>query len=206
MPRPADSPFHGLPGLGLAAALMLSACAAPRPEACPSQARAGTAAPQAPAKPPEPPPRPATPATSATPALVSVLAYADKLRSLPAPELSAELEQLRQTPGPVAWLQASLLHAHKQPADLPRAMELAVQAQSDASAEGLQLQPLARLLVQRYGEQRRLEEQLDKQGRQLADVQKRLDQSTERLEALKAIERSLGKRSSPARVLDKTVP
>ena len=60
------------------------------------------------------------------------------------------------------------------------------------------MHPLARLLASRYAEQRRLEEQLDKQNQQLRDVQRRLDQTNERLEALKAIERSLTSRSPAA--------
>ena len=44
-------------------------------------------------------------------------------------------------------------------------------------------------------EQRRVEEQLEKQTQQTREVQRRLDQTNERLEALKAIERSLTSRS-----------
>ena len=70
-----------------------------------------------------------------------------------------------------------------------------------ARAEAQALHPLARLLATRYTEQRRLEDLLDKQTQQLRDVQRRLDQTNDRLEALKAIERSLTSRpaaSSPA--------
>jgi hypothetical protein len=58
--------------------------------------------------------------------------------------------------------------------------------------------PVARLLSARIAEQRRLEETLDKQAQQARDNQRRLDQANEKLEALKAIERSLVTRPGPA--------
>ncbi len=135
----------------------------------------------------------------ASAAVAEVLAYADRLRSLAGGELESELERLRARQGAAAWLQASLLHAHKQPPELQRAIELSHQALADSSPEGQQLQPLAHLLSSRYAQQRKLEEQVDRQNKQLAEVQRKLDQSLERLEALKAIERSLGRRAQPAR-------
>ena len=58
--------------------------------------------------------------------------------------------------------------------------------------------PLARLLEARLTHQRRLEEQLERQGQQLRDAQRRNDQLSERLEAVRAIERSLQTRPAPA--------
>jgi hypothetical protein len=137
--------------------------------------------------------------------VLSVLAYADKLRALPGAELGRELEQLAQRQGAAAWLQLSLVHAHKQAPEWARAQELANQALNDGSPEGLALQPLARLLGHRYADQRRSEDQLNQQNKVLAEVQKRLDQSLERLEALKTIERSLGRRS-PGRAQESSAP
>ena len=54
-----------------------------------------------------------------------------------------------------------------------------------------ELQPLARLLQQRYTEQRRVEDLNERQSQLLRDTQRRLDAAQERMEALKAIERSL---------------
>ena len=62
---------------------------------------------------------------------------------------------------------------------------------ANAGPEAQPLHPLARLLAFRYGEQRRLEDQLEKERQQTREVQRKLDQTSERLEALKAIERSL---------------
>ena len=58
--------------------------------------------------------------------------------------------------------------------------------------------PLARLLEARLTHQRRLEEQLERQGQQLREAQRRNDQLSERLEAVRAIERSLQTRPAPA--------
>ena len=189
-----------------ATALLLSACGALHPPLPPSTPAASPAPsiqalPAAAPPAPEPAPRPAPP----PPALLNVLAYADKLKALPATELAGEAEQLRQRQGPAAWLQLALLHAHKQPPELARAQDLATQAQNDGSPEGQQLQALARLLAGRFAEQRRSEEQLERQNKQVAELQKKLDQSLERLEALKAIERSLGRRNS-GRASEPTVP
>ena len=76
--------------------------------------------------------------------------------------------------------------------DLMAVAEWAHLANPDAQAQVLH--PLARLLAARYGEQRRIEDLLEKQNQQTREVQRRLDQTNERLEALKAIERSLTSR------------
>ena len=52
-------------------------------------------------------------------------------------------------------------------------------------------QPVARFLASRYAEQRRMEEQIERQSQQARDNQRKLEQLNEKLEALKAIERSL---------------
>ena len=72
-----------------------------------------------------------------------------------------------------------------------RAQELLSRLLANTDAQAQALHPLARLLAARYGEQRRLEDLLEKQTQQTRDVQRRLEQTHERLEALKAIERSL---------------
>jgi transcription elongation GreA/GreB family factor len=50
---------------------------------------------------------------------------------------------------------------------------------------------LAQLLVSNYAEMRRLNENADKANQQARDSQRRLDQLSEKLEALKNIERTL---------------
>jgi len=150
----------------------------------------------------------AKPAPPAEPdAVVRMLAYAERVRVMPPAELGQELTRLGEVAAPADQLRLSLVlsQLHQLP-DLIRAQELLARVLGNADAEAQALQPLARLLASRFGEQRRLEEQLEKQNQQLRDVQRRLDQTNERLEALKAIERSLASRppaapaSSPAPV------
>jgi hypothetical protein len=75
--------------------------------------------------------------------------------------------------------------------DLARAVVLLDPLVKATAPELQPWQPLARLLQARFAEQRRVEEQLDRQGAQLRDAQRNLQQTNDKLEALKAIERSL---------------
>lgn len=122
-----------------------------------------------------------------------MLAYAERVRVMPPAELTQEATRLGDAASPEAQIQLSLVLSQlRQLPELVRAQELLARVLGNADAQSLH--PLARLLASRYAEQRRLEEQLDKQNQQLRDVQRRLDQTNERLEALKAIERSLTSR------------
>lgn len=142
-----------------------------------------------------------SPATDGT---LRVLAYADRVRLMSPAELGPEVARLGEMSNPAAQLQLALaLSQLRQLPELIRAQELLARVLGNASAEAQPLHSLARLLAARYGEQRRLEEQLEKQTQQVRELQRKLDQSNERLEALKAIERSLTNRppaaaSSPA--------
>lgn len=133
-------------------------------------------------------------------AALGMLAYADRLRLMPPAALGPEVARLGELSTPAAQLQLALaLSQLRQLPELIRAQELLARVLGNASAEAQPLQPLARLLAARYGEQRRLEEQLEKQTQQVRELQRKLDQSNERLEALKAIERSLTSRpAAPA--------
>jgi len=122
-----------------------------------------------------------------------MLAYAERVRLMQPAELTQEAGRLGDAASPEAQIQLSLVLSQlRQLPELIRAQELLARVLGNAEAQALH--PLARLLASRYSEQRRLEEQLEKQNQQLRDVQRRLDQTNERLEALKAIERSLTSR------------
>lgn len=195
-------------GLSLSAAL-LAGCSGP------SLKSAQEAAPKAAA----PQPLAATPASSAAPAAVSpsappastapaaavsepvlrMLAYADRARAMSATELNQEVTRLNHAAAPADQLQLALVLSQlRQTPELIRAQEQLSRLLTNTTAEAQALHPLARLLAARYGEQRRLEDQLEKQNQQTREVQRRLDQTNERLEALKAIERSLTSRPHPA--------
>lgn len=202
----------GLLTLAAAAALTLAACSAgPSSQglgdtAGKTAAQPATAAERAARDHAGQPVGAAKPAPPAEPdAVIRMLAYAERVRVMPPAELGQELARLGDASTPADQLRLSLVlsQLHQLP-DLIRAQELLARVLGNAGVEAQALHPLARLLASRFGEQRRLEEQLEKQNQQMRDVQRRLDQTNERLEALKAIERSLASRppaapaSSPA--------
>jgi hypothetical protein len=147
--------------------------------------------------PPPPPPAPPPPPPAPDP-VARVLAYAERVRAMPAAELSQEAARLNapaENVVPVNQVQLSLvLSQMRQLPELIRAQELLAKVLANGNADAQPLHPLARLLAFRYGEQRRLEGDLERERQQTRDVQRRLDQTSERLEALKAIERSLTSR------------
>jgi hypothetical protein len=185
--------------------MLLAACSAPPKP--PPQAVAVVPAP--------PPPPPVTPveaepmAPATQPALVftqltqgpvaALLAYADRVRPLGGNELAAELARLGD-PGdaPLSQMQVALVLAQTRvPADLVRAIGLMQRVAANPSADAQPLQPLARALAARYQEQRRVEDDRERQAQQLRDSQRRIEQLNDRIEALRAIERSFARPNNP---------
>jgi hypothetical protein len=201
------APAVRLAGRGRLAALMaaalLAACgSAPAPErgadtaAVQAARAAASAAEAAKASASQPTPLPEA-VVFASGMTLRMLAYAERVRLMQPAELTQEAGRLGDAASPEAQLQLSLVLSQlRQLPELIRAQELLARVLGNADAKALH--PLARLLASRYGDQRRLEEQLEKQNQQLRDVQRRLDQTNERLEALKAIERSLTSRPPAA--------
>lgn len=108
--------------------------------------------------------------------------------------LAAGLAAEPATPAGMVHLALVWLHTHN-PGDSARAL-----AQLEGLNNGNDPAVAAwtgwlPLLMARAAEQKRLEEQIVRQNQQLRDNQRRIDQLTEQLEALKAIERSLAPRS-----------
>ena len=130
--------------------------------------------------------------------MLVALGYGDRLRVLSGSELSAELQRLAgQLPVPMVQMQTAMaLSQTRVPADTQRAIQLLQRLLGQDSPEARTLHPLARLLAAQLSEQRRLEEQSDRQVQQLRDALRRIDQLTDRLDALRAIERSLPSRPS----------
>lgn len=130
-----------------------------------------------------------------------VLAYADRVRTLAGAELTQEITRLGN-PAPAAdQLRLALaLSQTRQLHDLVRAQELLQRILANGNEEARPLHPLARLLAARLAEQRRVEDMLDRQNQQARDLQRRLEQTQDKLDALKEIERSLSSRppGSPA--------
>ena len=143
---------------------------------------------------PEPPPAPPV-VLPAPDAIARVLTYSERVRTMPTVELNQELARMTvpsEANVPASQVQLSLILSQlRQLPELIKAQELLARVLANASLDAQPLHPLARLLAFRYGEQRRLEDQLEKERQQTREVQRKLDQTHERLEALKAIERSL---------------
>lgn len=190
-----------LSGAALAAAL-LAACSLVAPPQAVQPAAPAPAAPASGAATNGNAEAPSVPSAGTAPAperdaVVRVLAYADRVRSMSTTELNQEVARLGNPYLPASQLQLVIaLSQLRQTPELIRAQELLTRLLANPDAEAQALHPLARLLATRYGEQRRIEDLLDKQNQQTREVQRRLDQTNERLEALKAIERSLTSRAA----------
>ena len=179
-------PRHEPASSSQAAAAAAATSAPPQPvlAAATSAAAAVDAAPTA-----------SNPAPDPSAAVMRLLAYADRVRSLTPTELGPELSRLNDARSPGEHMQQALALAQlRQTSELIRAQDLLTRVLANASPEAMAYHPLARLLATRFGEQRRFEDLFDKQVQQTRETQRRLDQTVERLEALKAIERSLGAR------------
>lgn len=179
-------------------ALVLAACASPppAPPPAPVPTQATTAVPE-PA--PAPAPQPA-PVEVASPALLA-LAHADRIRGLPPADLAPEIARLAALADaepdrlgaelPLVQVQLAMtLMQTRSALDALRAGQLLQRVLGQATPEARLLQPVARLLQAQVLEQKRLEDQLDRQAQQLRDAQRRADQLNDRLDALRAIERS----------------
>lgn len=128
----------------------------------------------------------------------ALLAYVDTVANLPAADLAQEIRQLGD-PGdsaPQIMRIAIALAQTRTPVNTIRAQSLLRRVLTQEQAQALH--PLARLLLSHASDARRLEEQLERQGQQLRDANKRIDQLSDRLEAVRAIERSLPSRPASA--------
>jgi hypothetical protein len=99
-------------------------------------------------------------------------------------------------PDVVLDLSLALAQQHN-PGDLARAAGLLEPLTLGPRPDLLPWQTLAQLLAGRIAEQRRLDDLVERQATQLRDTQHTIQQLTEKLEALKAIERSMIKRTGP---------
>jgi len=188
----------------LAVAVLCSACSvfesAPPPAPPPAPVPVTAVVPAPP--PVLPPPDPARPGDLVTRRL---LAYHEQLRLMAPAELASEITRLgaelsptdsASPPDVVLDLSLALAQQHNA-GDLARAAGLLEPISQAARPDLLAWQPLARLIADRIAEQRRLDDIVDRQSSQLRDTQRTIQQLTEKLEALKAIERSMIKRSGP---------
>lgn len=185
-------------GSPLICALGLAACSSLWPGTPPVATPAQAPAASAPAIVVTAPPEPVVP-DPADVAARRFLAYHEQLRQMSATDLANEITRLNgvvsstATAAPAdAVLELALALAQQHNGgDLARAIALLEPITKSSAPELQPYQGLARLLLGRVVEQRRLEDQLAREVTQRREQQRNLQQLNEKLEALKAIERSM---------------
>jgi hypothetical protein len=197
-------------GLAAALALWLAACGTAPTATADAPGTSDAMSAPAPVAPPltvtpvtAPPAQPPVVLNAETPpvpdVITALLSYADRLHALSPTDLAAEIV-VQGDPGNVALRQMqlalALMHL-RQPADTARALGLVQRVIAHPGPESLPLKPLARLLANRLLDQRKLEDAAERQAQQLRDSQRRIEQLTDRIEALRAIERSFSRPNSP---------
>ena len=164
-------------------------------------------------KPPPPPPPPvvvAPPPVKCDPPLEArdlaarhLLATEDRLSALNTADLTAEASRPLEGASLEQQVdQALAMSMTHNPGDLARAQGVLDQVLHNNTPQADPWRSLARLLAYRLGEQKRAEDAVERGAQQLRDAQRdnqrKLDDANAKLEALKAIERSLNTRQSPA--------
>jgi hypothetical protein len=177
--------------------MLLAACALvpPMRDDATSQRAKAEPAPAAVAA-PAPPPA----ALPADLAARDLLAFQDQVRQLSPQDAAKELARLSDEPlSPRTTLELALLLGQtRNNGDIARALSLLDPLLRSTAPDAAPWQPMARLIATRYAEQRRLEEQVERQNQQARESQRKIEQLNEKLEALKAIERSLTTRPAVA--------
>jgi hypothetical protein len=181
----------------------LAACATPPPAPAPApQPMRTMMAPPVAAPPAVEARAPAAPSAASTAApaapdraqvLAAAIAYAERARGLPAAELAQEIQRLGESAyAPLRATQLALaLGQARNGANAARAQLLLQRVIADPSPDAQALQSFARLLLAQIADQRRADEQAERQAQQLREAQRRIEQLNDRLEAVRAIERSL---------------
>ena len=139
-----------------------------------------------------PAPPTAVPATAPSPA-DTLLAYAERVRSLQPAELTQEINCLGDPQdSPTRQMQLAIaLGTARTPGNGARVQALLQRVLAQNQPQAQVLHPLARMLLAQQADARRLEEQLERQSQQTKDAHRRIDLLNDRLEALRAVERSL---------------
>lgn len=202
-PSPTTLPSKALRWPLLALGALLASCASTPPAPAPTQPPQVAmiiAVPVAPTVEVDPTETGGNEADTNTPIAI-LLTQTDRVLKLTPAELAREIARLSESEDAspdTPLLLATALAQTRQAVDTARALGLVQRVLGNTSTAAQPLHPLARLLEARLLQQRRLEDQLDRQAQQLRDSQRRNDQLSERLEAVRAIERSLSTRPAPA--------
>ena len=140
-------------------------------------------------------------AVSEDPGPLSALAYYQTLQRMTPVQIARErqvLAALPPTPKTQVRIAMVLGHPRGQP-DLARALTLLEAVLKSTDPGAVSLHPLARLLADNYGERQKLEGQLEKQGQQLKESQRKTIELQEKIDGLADIERTLPQRPRATR-------
>lgn len=131
----------------------------------------------------------------------AALTYNHGLSKMTAAELGRERMVLNAVPQtPYTQVRMAMLLGHPRvQQDLGKALALLDSVLKSSDPAAVQFHPLARLLSDNYIERARLESQLDKQGQQMKDSQRKATELQEKLDSLADIERTLTPRSRTTR-------
>ena len=170
---------------------------------------AGCVTPKPPPPPPPPPPVVVAPVIKCDPARDAqdlaarhLLATEDRYSALNTADLTAEASRPLEGASFEQQMDQSLaMSMTHNPGDLARAQGVLDQVLHNNTPQADPWRSLARLLAYRLGEQKRAEDAVERSAQQLRDAQRdnqrKLDDANAKLEALKAIERSLNTRQTP---------
>jgi len=128
------------------------------------------------------------------------LNYYHFLSRMTANELGRERMVLAALPAnPNTQIRTAMLLGHPRgPQDLVRATALLESLMKSTDPVSISLQPLARMLADNYIERQKLEMQVDRQGSQLKESQRKAVELQEKIDKLADIERSLPPRRPAA--------
>lgn len=132
---------------------------------------------------------------------LSALGYYQTLQRMTPAQIARERQVLAAlTPTPYTQVRIAMVlgHPRGQP-DLARALNLLEAVLKSTDPGAVSLHPLARLLADNYGERQKLEGQLEKQGQQLKDSQRKAIELQEKIDGLADIERTLPQRPRATR-------
>lgn len=131
-------------------------------------------------------------------AMLELLRDAYQFRLLNGPQLAAEIDRMERLERNrldarqrLRW--ALALSQTLQVQDTQKALGLVQEVLESPDEQSVALRPLAHLLGQMFREQRRLDAQNERLSQQLRDNQRRVEQLNDRIEAMRAIERSLNR-------------
>jgi len=184
---------NNLPGMRFTAAaripiaalvILLAGCAATPPAATPSAVMPAAAA-----------------AVSDDADALQALAYYQMLQRMTPAQINRErlvLAALPPTPNTQVRTAMVLGHPRGQQ-DFTKALALLEGVLKSTEPAALGLHPLARLLADNYAERQKLETQLEKQGQQLKDSQRKAVELQEKIDSLAEIERTLPQRPRATR-------